>query len=159
MQDLRDKIERDHDKVIKIESDVNLICKTLNRIENKIDKQREEFDKKFTKDTDDCKECKDDLITKINESTTKSLSWSNFAYIFGPVVSILFAGFFYLSGLVYANTTSINNLAVDVKNHNSYAVVLFEEVFDIKWGIIDNESINDARILYKEMKHPKTKEH
>ena len=148
MEQLRAKLEQDHDKVIRIENDVSTICKTLIRIEKKIDDQRDEFNRKYMKDNDDCKDCKDDLIEKISDSTKESLSWLQFTFIFTPVIGVVFAGIFYLSGIALTNKNSVYSITDEVRDHNAYAAIAFEEMTGHKWGIIDRQRLDEARENY-----------
>ena len=96
----------DHDILIKVETNINNLCKKVDGLNDKFDKRE-----------DDCDKCKDNIYKTIGEVKNSSIQLSLFKWIIGGfcVTIIIIIGYLVIAGTnITKNTTNIDHIKTTI---------------------------------------------
>jgi len=98
----------DHDILIRVETNVDNLCKKVDILGSKFDKRE-----------DDCNGCKDDIYKTIGEVKSSSVQFPLFKWVVGGfcVVTMVIIGYLVIAGTnITKNTTNIDHIITTTSN-------------------------------------------
>lgn len=126
MEQLKEKIEKDHDIVTRLEIKVIELCL-------KVDKIQITLENKSTA----CKDCRKEIEEEIKIKTQDLISWPQFKWIFNGTMVIVFSILLWLGGVLYSNTQTITTIS------NKHTNIQHDELFNKIMERVEDKFINN----------------
>ena len=137
MEELKKDVKADHDRLVRVETKMDSMCKTLTQFikeSKEADKElSEKMDRINTKAIDDCGACKIGINKELQHISEKKLDSHWFKWIIGGLVSLtmIFVGsIVYNAQQVTANSVKIDHIVNVIERH-------------VDWGDNEHKILND----------------
>ena len=159
MEQLKADLKTDHDKLIKIDTKVTAMCKSIeeikdgmifnhrenteanNKILDRIDRNLDIVQLSFTKKDDNCNTCKDTLNIKID----KKQDMGTFKWIMGGMGALTLIACLTIGGFAIDNRINLKHLDSLMIDHIAFAAIVYEDVTGAEWGRATREDLNAAK--------------
>ena len=159
MEQLKDQVTQDHEKLIKIDIKVTSMCKIIEEIKNtmivnhkettdvnskildRIDRNLDVVQRKIEKKDDDCNACKGEIYKAINQKP----DMGTFKWIIGGMSGLILLAIVTVGGLAIDNKIELAKLNSLLTDHIGFAALVYKDVIGEEWGHHSRESILKAK--------------
>ena len=159
MEKLKEDIKADHEKLIKIDTKVTAICKSIEEIKDsmivnhrenveanakildRIDRNLDKVQASFTKKDDNCNACRSDLYTAID----KKQDMGTFKWVMGGMGALTLVACLTIGGFAIDNRINLKHLDSLMTDHIAFAAIVYEDVTGAEWGRAAREQLDAAK--------------
>ena len=159
MEKLKEDIKADHEKLIKIDTKVTAMCKSIEEIKDsmivnhrenveanakildRIDRNLDKVQASFTKKDDNCNACRSDLYTTID----KKQDMGTFKWVMGGMGALTLVACLTIGGFAIDNRINLKHLDSLMTDHIGFAALVYKDVTGEEWGHHSRESILKAK--------------
>ena len=159
MEQLKEQVTQDHEKLIKIDIKVTSMCKIIEEIKNtmivnhkettdvnskildRIDRNLDVVQRKIEKKDDDCNACKGEIYKAINQKP----DMGTFKWIIGGMSGLILLAIVTVGGLAIDNKIELSKINHLLEDHVGYAELVYKEVTGKDWGTATREDLNRAK--------------
>lgn len=130
----------DHDRLIRVETKVNVMCTTINEVQSDIRDMRTDLKNASIKTSDDCVICREQIHNNIN----KKVGWGNFKWIIGGLAGFILASLVFMISFMYDNRVKYMKTNSLLNDHIAFSELVYEDVTGKKWGIAARKELKEA---------------